>query len=240
MLYLSLARPLAVTVMLAATLVLVGCSNDTDTTPKSIESSSLTLGEDIAITSIEEQGGVLKISIETNIATPFEVMAGLGLSGQAPDDVHIGNSQRVRVNDDVQTIEVPLVQRGSTLPSGLYDVEVNFYTRWGAKDSPNSTQLIANDIGVLRQFSLGGSGEAASNVAEVNERQKYVMSNIGAGDSFDLVVFEERLGNSISFAVENRNQNVRAYYYDQADMTLFRNEATGTVVTWKIGRHSRL
>ena len=208
--------------------------------PTSEGRSNQPIGEELSITSIEEVGQVLKISIETNIAPPFEVMAGLGLAGQDPEDTFIGNSERIKITDSAQVLEVPILQENSSLPTGLYNVEVNFYPRWGAEGSPKSTQAIASDIAVIEQINLSGSGESASAVADKNERQKWVMLNIGAGDNYDLAEFEERLGSSVDFPVENRNQNVRAYYYEQADITIFRNQASSRVLTWKIGRHSRL
>ena len=64
--------------------------------------------------------GSVEISIETDILTPFEVMVGVALSGQAGDDIFIGNSQRQTVTSAAQILSVPAQQRGSRLPSGSY------------------------------------------------------------------------------------------------------------------------
>ena len=73
----------------------------------------------------------VEVEIRSNIPGRIEVMLGLGLVGQDPDDVFIGTSKRIRIKNGRATTTVSK----PGLPSGKYEVEVSFYPRWGPQDS---------------------------------------------------------------------------------------------------------
>jgi hypothetical protein len=196
--------------------------------------------QNIEIISVEEKGNSVEIAIETDMATPFEVMAGVGLSGQAGEDVFIGNSVRQTVTSATQMLIVPAIQEGDALPSGEYEAEVNFYPRWGAENSPASTQAISTEVQATQPFTIAGSGAPASEILDRNNLQRWVMLNTGAGDSFDLDALRRRLGESEAMDVPNRNHLIKAHHFPGADMTLFEDTLHGTLVTWKLGRTNQL
>lgn len=196
--------------------------------------------QSIEVTGIEEKGAVVELRIETDIEPPFEVMAGIGLAGQADDDIWIGNNSRQTITSSTQTLTVQAKQRGERLPSGTYEAEVDFYPRWGAKSSPPSTQAISKQIRAVKPFVLKGSGASATDHANKQNLRKWVMLNTAIGDPFDLSAFQQRLGESRTIIVANRNNVIVGHYFPAADMTLFENILKGTLVTWREGRVDRL
>ena len=194
----------------------------------------------IEILSVEEKGNTVEIAIRTDIATPFEVMAGVSLAGQKPQDVYIGNSLRQTISASEQVLKVPVLQNGEMLPSGDFLAEVSFYTRWGAKKAPAETKALTDDIEVAVPFVLGGSGASSDDIARRENLQRWVMLNTGAGDKFNLKAFQAQLGASEETEGANAIGTVSAHYFPAADMTLFEDKVLGTLVTWKMGREDKL
>jgi len=196
--------------------------------------------QSLEIVAVEETAAGVTIVIETDMATPFEVMAGLGLAGQADDDICICSNERFTVRSASQSLTIKPEMRGRKLPTGTYDAEVDFYPRWGAANSPDTTKAIAKQISASRRFELKGSGESASKAAARENNQLWVMQNTAMGDAFNLAKFEKRLGRSVATTVTNRNGIIIAHYFPASDITLFENTLKGELVTWKLGRHSTL
>ncbi len=196
--------------------------------------------QSIQVTGVKETVDGVEISIETDMATPFEVMAGISLSGQLPDDVWIGNNAKYTVRSATQILTVKPESRGKKLPAGRYDAEVNFYPRWGAEKSPSATKAIKKEVSSIKEFSLKGSGENAGKAAARENNQRWVMENTAIGDPFSLSKFERKLGESVSSTVTNRNGIIVAHYFADSDITIFENTLKGTLVTWKLGKHSAL
>lgn len=198
------------------------------------------MAQSLTITDVEETGSNVFISIETDIATPFEVMAGVSLVGQAPDDIWIGNSERVSIRSRTQKLKISTKKRGEQLPSGIFEAEVSFYPRWGADIAPPATKKIAKEIHATQEFKLIGSGGSAAVTIRKNELQSWVMENTAIGDSFSLVRFQSKLGSSEKMVVTNRTGIIVAHYFPDADVTLFENTLKRTLVTWRLGRQNRL
>jgi len=196
--------------------------------------------QSIDIVDVKETSKGVEVSISTDMATPFEVMGGIGLAGQAPDDVWIGNNERFTIRSATQTLLIKPESRGSKLPAGTYEAEVDFYPRWGAKNSPAATKAIQSEVSSLKKFELKGSGESAAKVAARENNQRWVMENTAIGDHFNLAKFEKRLGSSSATVVTNRNGIIVAHYFPDSDITIFENTLKRTLVTWKLGKHTTL
>lgn len=196
--------------------------------------------QSLEITSVAVAGDSVEIVVETTMLPPFEVMVGLSLAGQDPEDVFIGTSVRLTVTGSGQILTVPAQRRGEPLPAGDYLAEVGFYPRWGAKSSSGPTRLVTEVLHARAPVTLGGAREAAGDVARRDALQRWVMLNVAAGDRFDRARLTERLGASEETGVSNRNAAIRAHYFAEADMTLFENALTGRLVTWKLGRADSL
>jgi hypothetical protein len=196
--------------------------------------------QSIQILSVQETVAGVEISVTTDIAPPFEVMADISLSGQADEDIWIGNNEKFTIRSGAQTLVLKPEFRGKKLPSGNYDVEVSFYPRWGAEKSPSTTKAIKEKVIGLKEFSLKGSGANAATVAAREKSQLWVMENTAIGDPFNLETFEKKLGRSKASVVTNRNGIIVAHYFEDADITLFENTLKHTLVTWRLGKHATL
>ena len=106
------------------------------------------------------------VEIRSNIPGTIEVMLGLGLADQDPDDVFIGTSKRITIKNGraTATISKP------GLPSGKYEVEVSFYPRWGPQDSIAKAAGANSEIHALQDGSDRGYRRAARCRAATGER----------------------------------------------------------------------
>ena len=84
----------------------------------------------ITVQAIEIEGKKVRLSINSNIPGNIELMAGVSLMGQAPEDTYIGKSERVKVSNGISEIIIDV----SDLPSGEYEAEANLYPTWGLQD----------------------------------------------------------------------------------------------------------
>lgn len=202
--------------------------------------TSIAEAQTIGIKSASESASSVDVVVTTDMATPYEVMASVNLAGQQDDDVWIGRSTRIKIRAAEQTISIPKLDQGKDLPSGDYVVEVSFYPRWGAEKSPASTKTITKTVSATLPIKISGSGKSSSAVAKQNESQRWVMENTASGDNFVLAQFQKKLGRSETTVVTNRNGNIVAHYFPESDITLFENKLERTLVTWRLGKHTRL
>ncbi len=198
--------------------------------------------QSLTITDVREAGNVVEISIETTIDGPIEIMTGIDLAGQAPDDIYIGVSERVTIEKRSTVAIISLVARdGSLLPSGAYEAVATFYPRWGAENAPASTRGIDQKVEADPvPITLRGSGQVADDVAKRDELQRWVMLNVTVGMPFNGSALTARLGAPEQIAVTNRTHIIVAWYYPDVDMTIFESTVTGEVVTWREGRQDAL
>ena len=206
----------------------------------SLTQISSAFAQQIDIIKAEESSGNIIFHLETDMDVPFEVMASINLAGQKDEDVWIGNSQRIAVKSKSQSFSIPAVQKGTPLPNGDYICEVNFYPRWGAKNSPQATKSITKEVQGTLAIKLNGSKTSAADVAKRNDLQRWVMLNTHMGQKFSLSSFEKKLGRSEQFTVTNRNGIIVGHYFPIADMSIYENTLKGTLVTWKIGKSRTL
>lgn len=175
----------------------------------------------------------IQVNVQTNIPGVIDVMAGVSLADQAPDDIFVGKTERmtVRVGSAQTAFDV------SDLPQGEYDVEATFYPRWGFQDERSRATGITEEIESKHSLTLEGSGESVASVSERNEGQRWVMENVSTGMAWNPVEWRDRFGNWEEFAATTRNPDVITnYYFDSIDMTLVVNTFKNEIVTWKMGR----
>lgn len=177
----------------------------------------------------------VKFVVETNLPTPITVMAGLGLAGQAPDDVFVGtdNERVVLTGPQTEFIIQATDLDGATLPSGDYNAEVGFYPRWGAKNgNPDAASYPKTEGSTL--VTLGGSGVPAAKVVARKEMQRWVMSNINMNSPWNKASYESRLGPSVK-GPSTMSHLHDAYYFRDADVTLLVNRLKNEVTVWRLG-----
>lgn len=195
---------------------------------------------ELRIVSAEESGNAVHGQIETNMPLPIEIMVGVSLRGQRDDDTYIGNTQRIRITASPQAFSIPTTTQRIALPSGEYDVEANFYPRWGGQNGPPEARAITREISATRRITLRGTGGSARDAIARNEAQRWLMENTAMGDRWNPAEFERRMGPSERMRVTNRTDIIVAYYYPRADATVFVNTLQNELVVWRLGRHDTL
>lgn len=206
--------------------------------------SSAAYAQTITITNAIERDGMVEITIETDIAGPIEVMAGVDLLGQEDGDVFIGASERLKIDQSPQTVTIPIMEQdGSLIPTGEYEATVSFYPWWGADDAPAETKALTEEIEATLAISIDGSGEAAEDVqASMNAdaQMREYLWNIEPKQRFDAAELAERLGASERVEVKNRGVAIVGWYFEKPDVTVFQNTNNGEIATWREGKQDEL
>lgn len=178
-----------------------------------------------------------EFTVKSNIPLPVEIMAGISLKGQKPDDTYIGYSERIKLASSKQTFIIDPSSQNKKLPSGVFVAEVTFYPRWGAKNGNPKASIIKRQISDSVEFRLDGSGESSNDTIERNKLQTWVMENVIVGTVWNEQNFVRRLGEYKTIKAD-RNLH-EGFYFPKADMTILVNTYKGTVSTWRIGRASK-
>lgn len=190
-------------------------------------------GYSVSVSSERLNDSKVHLELSTNIPGTIELMAGISLAGQAPDDTWIGKNERVRlVNGNGQvTFDV------SDLPSGQYEVEATFYPHWGFQDEESRLSGVDQRLEHRHPIKLTGSGEPAELTAQRNENQRWVRENIIMGSEWDPELWKGRFGEWEKFPVTTRNPDIISnYYFESLDMTIIVNTLKDEIVVWRMGR----
>ena len=179
----------------------------------------------------------VEFTVKSNIPLPVEVMAGISLKGQKPDDSYIGYSERIKLAATEQKFVIDASSQKEKLPSGEYVAEVTFYPRWGAKNGNQKASIIKQEISDAVGLRLKGSGESSSDAIERNKSQMWVMENFTVGTIWNERDFVRRLGKYERIKAD-RNLH-EGFYFPKADMTILVNTYKGTVLTWRMGRATK-
>jgi len=177
--------------------------------------------------------GTVELVIGTNIPGTIELMASINLAGQAPDDVWIGKDSRVRITRGEGSVRLNTAK----LPSGKYDVEIDFYPKWGLVGPLSRASGVAREIHVSKPIVLRGSGESAADATFREEGQRWVMMNIEVGEPWDSALWRRKFGDMEELTVDRGNPDIlKAYYFRSIDMTVIVNVHKGQIDTWRVGR----
>lgn len=219
-------------------LALAACGQAPSRAPEEVEidSSDDTFDPATAEISLDAspQGDTqVKFVVTTNLPTPVEVMAGVALAGQKPEDVFIGHSERVTLASSRTEFVLDTSSAREALPSGEYDAEVSFYPRWGAENG-NPAAKAAPEREATDRITLGGSGEDRADAERRNELQRWVMGNIGMNVPWNRENFEARLGPAQK-GPSTMSRLHDAYYFPDADMTFLVNRLKNEVTVWRVG-----
>jgi hypothetical protein len=233
--------------MLSLWIGLGGCTSDAPSHENAEDTKSQSQGPDTTVSAESSEpvdyeiavnpdilpNGNVRLSLTTNIPGVIEVMAGLSLHGQAPDDVWIGKSERVRLTAGTGAVTFSTAD----LPPGRYDAEVNFYPRWGFMDARSRDSGISDGLGASSMLDLGGSGPSASDVQFKENGQRWVMQRVSMGDPWRPNEWIQRFGAYEELAVDRGNPEIlKAYYFPRIDTTLIVNTLKGEISVWRLGR----
>lgn len=179
----------------------------------------------------------VEFTVTTNIPLPVEVMVGVDLADQRPDETYIGFTERLRLASPVTVHVLDTSEARKPLPSGNYEAVVSFYQRWGAKNG-NPAAASVPDMEAKQLIVIEGSGESADLARSRNKMQMWVMENFVMNSPWNERYYIERLGNyEKSKATLSHLHD--AYYFPRADMTLLVNRLKNDVTVWRLGRASK-
>ena len=219
-------------------LSLAACGSDP--TPKTEEPQADTVVEafnpataQLSVEAVPQGDTQVRFVVTTNLPMPVEVMAGVALVGQEPDDVFIGHTERVTLDGPRTVFVVDTSAAREPLPSGEYDAKVSFYPRWGAENG-NPAAKSAPELEAADRITLGGSGENRADAERRNELQRWVMGNIGMNVPWNRENFEARLGQARK-GPSTMSRLHDAYYFRDADMTFLVNRLKNEVTIWRMG-----
>ncbi|MFT6474994.1 hypothetical protein [Qipengyuania profunda] len=221
-------------------LTLAACGQAPNPAPEDVEVEAGSVGDafdpataEISLDASPQSDTQIRFVVTTNLPTPVEVMAGVALAGQKPDDVFIGHSERVTLASPRTEFVLDTSSARNALPSGEYDAEVSFYPRWGAENG-NPAAKTAPELEATDRITLGGSGEDRADAERRNELQRWVMGNIGMNVPWNRESFEARLGPAEK-GPSTMSRLHDAYYFPDADMTFLVNRLKNEVTVWRVG-----
>lgn len=176
---------------------------------------------------------IVQFNVTTNVPLPIEVMASVDLAGQKDEDIAIGYDERVKITEPTQRFTVDTSRASKPLPSGKYDAEVKFYSRWGAEG--NEAAKDTPDLDVLQQIELKGNGETRGAAERRNNLQRWVMETVFMNSPWNERRFVAKLG-PFQKTPATLSPLHDAYYFPDADMTLIVNHLLNEVTVWRDGR----
>ncbi len=185
---------------------------------------------------VEELGPTkVRFTTSTNLPLPVQVMAGVSLQGQNPDDTWIGFNERVTLKNKDQTFTLSFPQK--PLPKGQFDAEVAFYPRWGAKDGNPVAAKIGSNIEGASEINLSGDGQNAEDRMARNKMQLWIMENVNPATPYVDSEMRAQLGSSEPVAVTRMNPKIiKGHYFPKANMTIYVNVLKSEYVTFRKGR----
>lgn len=176
--------------------------------------------------------GSVHVAIKTNIPGEIEVMANLSLHGQKDEEVWIGKDEKVRISKGSGEVTFAT----DDLPKGQYDVEVDFYPRWGFKDAPSRATGITKNLITISSVSLTGNGTSSADTQFKKNNQKWVMEHVATGDPWHPSDWTNKFGDYRELSVDRFNPKIiKAYYFPRIDMTVIVNTLKGEISTWRLG-----
>lgn len=213
-------------------LAVVGCSptqsDQVDTQPAIIAGEKT-----LSTTATVLDEGRVKFEIETTLPLPVEVMIGVSLKGQAPDDVYIGYSERTKIEKARSEFILDTRLSKDILPDGEYEAEVSFYPFWGA-DNGNHDAKSAPELHARSDVVLKVTGVDRASTERKNELQKWVMLNIEMNVPWNRENYEAKLGPAEK-GPSTMSRLHDAYYFPEADVTLLVNRLKNEVTVWRLG-----
>ncbi|MEM6858207.1 MAG: hypothetical protein AAF559_10075 [Pseudomonadota bacterium] len=177
--------------------------------------------------------GRIAFDIDTTIPLPVEVLVGVSLKDQAPDDVFVGYSEKYRIEKSQSSFVLDTRLAKDPLPDGEYEAEVTFYPRWGAKNGNPDAKAVP-ELRAKEDISLSGTGIDRESAEKKNELQRWVMLNLEMNMRWDRGTFEEKLGKAVK-GPSTMSHLHDAYYFPDPDVTLLVNRLKNEMTVWRLG-----
>lgn len=187
----------------------------------------------------------VQASATTNLPDGAVLSVSLGLADQNPNAIFVGTDfQKITVKAGKASILIDGTKRvfplNSTLPAGLYNVEVNFHPLWPENRALAGRLKITETLEGIGRVKLSASGANASSVQNKAEQQKWVMLNVDYGDEWDAAFFAKKFGQYNELPLSSGNPRIlKMYYFPSIDMTFMVNVYKGEIVLWRSGKANR-
>ena len=221
-------------IILIAVLVLCSCSNSNKDQTSSKEVKSLPANPMIDLEATVKNENTVNFLIKTNIPLPVKFMASIDLKNQKPDEIYIGCSKIIKVESSPYSFDFDISEQ--KLPSGEYNTEVTFHPQWGADNGNELAKNIIRKVMVTMSINLKTAYGSAGERKKIDKKQSWVMDNVIVGTIWNVEEFVEKLGEYQELKVTNRNAKIiKAYYFPEANMTVFVSKPKKSVLTWRIG-----
>lgn len=192
-----------------------------------------------------EEKNIIKITIEHTLPMPIEIMISATAKDVLPKETAIGRSIRVKLEDTKRTYYIYTTynnafDRGEGLPTGTYIISAKYYKDWGWKDGNPLAKGITTDIEVSSEFELITQYGTVEERRERDKKQLWIMENISQNKFFELDKYKEILGSfsQKKMPVLNGKSVVTCFYFDEADMTIFRYDLRNETAGWRPGNKS--
>jgi len=195
---------------------------------------------------VSYENNQLIFNIETNIPLPIEVMIGISPKNSSPTDPAYGFSGRVKIDKSpIQFIRDAKDTYGlkpTDLKNGTYEADVVFYPFWGAKNGNPLAAEIKEKISGTYTVNIGASKSEGSIKSAVDQSKKQAWGmNIVMKDKWIEKKFIQNLGKYQELKTKGRDPDeVKTYYFPEADMTFFVSVKRNQVLMWKLGKVDRL
>lgn len=212
----------------AFSLIIIACSPPAPTVddPEAVKATLSLAARPVSDTIVE-------FVVTTDAPTPIQVAASVSLAGQEDLDTHIGHSEFVTLTGRSTTFNIDTAKADRPIPTGIYDAEVNFYRRWGAKENPAAAGV--DDMAAAAVVELRGSGQSRETAVEANVARLWVMENVVSRTPWNKDEFVRRLG-PYEKLVAVRQPVIEAYYFPRPDMTILVYAQRDEVMIWRMGR----
>ena len=184
----------------------------------------------------------LIFNIETNIPLPVEVMIGIEPKGIADDDPAYGFSKKIKINESPFILSVKAEDtygyKPTQLKNGTYEADVVFYPFWGAKNGNPLASKIKEKISGTYTVNIGSSKSEGSIKSAIDQSKKQAWGmNIVMKDKWIEKKFIQNLGKYQELKTKGRDPDeVKTYYFPEADMTFFVSVRRNQVLMWKLGK----
>lgn len=179
--------------------------------------------------------GSIKLKVSTDLPLPVDIMAGVSLADQKPEDIYIGISKKRIIEQANSVLILNISDVPDPLPDGDYLAEINFYPVWGAM---NPKSRSAPELHDSKPVSLEGSSVTVAAASRLNDLQKWVYLEVDVNTPWDEVAMIKKLG-KYEKAQADLSPMHDALYFPDADITMIVNRRSGELSLWRDGRLSK-
>lgn len=215
-------------------LILTTCKNHSNKVQKNVNDIHTSI--EVPMLEIEtrvKSEDIIEFKIVTNVTLPTKVGVSVYLKEQNTINVDIGAYQQITLKESNSVFDFDI--KSLQLPTGKYLTKVSKvkWVTYGDNKLDGEFITIFGDTALIEIKSSYGSVEEKKAFIE---RQTWVFENVAIGTTWDVNKFKNKLGNFKELKVSEHNPKVvKAFYFPNANMTIFVSKPLKSVLMWRIG-----